>query len=186
MGNFYSNYTLRGPTQQEVAAALAGRWAFVTPEQNGCVVAYDEESDEQDMGVLSQLASRLSEQLRCPVLAVLNHDDDILWYQLYQIGELVDEYNSSPAYFEAAEEPSGPAGGDAQKLCSAFGSTRVAEVKSVLEKSNGDGYTFASERHEHLARVLGIPLCSVGMGYSYLARGEVPDGLKEDQLLKVT
>ena len=100
MGNFYTNYTLKGPSQQVVAAALAGRPAIVTPDQDGCVVVFDEASDEQDSAVITELASRLSRELRCPVLAVLNHDDDILWYQLYLGGELADEYDSSPGYFD--------------------------------------------------------------------------------------
>jgi alanyl-tRNA synthetase len=171
MGNFYTNYTLRGPTQEQVAAALEGRSAFVTPQQNGCVVVYDEESEDQDMEVLSQMASRLSEELRCPVLAVLNHDDDILWYQLYADGELIDDYNSSPDYFEEVEESTGPSGGDAEGLCRAFGSRKVAEVKRILQEPFGDKYTFAVQRHEDLARALGIPLFAVGKGYSYIARG---------------
>ena len=87
MGNFYTNYTLRGPSQQTVVAALAGRSAIVTPAQDGCVVVFDEESDEQNTEVITGLTSRLSCELRCPVLAVLNHDDDIFWYQLYLSGE---------------------------------------------------------------------------------------------------
>jgi hypothetical protein len=183
MGNFYTNYTLRGPSQQQVAAALNGRTAFVTPQENGCVVVYDEESDAQDMAVLSDLASQLSDELRCPVLAVLNHDDDILWYQLYDHGQLTDEYNSSPDYFEDIDDPSGPTGGDAEKLCAAFGSRKVPEISSILKKS--DDYTFAVQRHEQLAHLLGIPLFGVGLGYSYIARGELPEGLREDQLVKV-
>ena len=79
MGGFYTNYTLRGPSQQAVSAALAGRKAVVTPEHAGCVVAFDEASDDQDEERIAELASRLSSELRCPVLAVLDHDDDILW-----------------------------------------------------------------------------------------------------------
>ena len=48
MGNFYTNYTLKGPGQQAVASALAGRKALVTPENNGCVMVFDEQSDSQD------------------------------------------------------------------------------------------------------------------------------------------
>src|SRR6185503_13495471 len=143
MGNFYTNYTLRGPSQQAVAAALAGRSAIVTPAQDGCVVVFDEHSDDQDSAVITELASRLSRDLRCPVLAVLNHDDDIFWYQLYLSGELADEYDSSPGYFDASAEPSGPADGDAQKLCTAFGSSAVAEVERILRDEAG--YTFAVE-----------------------------------------
>ena len=77
MGNFYTNNTLRGPSQQAVAAALAGRSAIVTPAQDGCVVVFDEASDEQNQEVITELAARLSREFDCPVLAVLNHDDDI-------------------------------------------------------------------------------------------------------------
>ena len=188
MGNFYTNYTLRGPSQQTVAKALAGRSAIVTPAQDGCVVVFDEQSDEQNQEVIIELAARLSREFGCPVLAVLNHDDDIFWYQLYLSGELVDEYDSSPGYFDPAAEPSAPAGGDAQKLCSAFGSSNVAEMESVLRKSSFDegGYTFAVERHTDLARVLGIPSFGVGAGFRYVADGELPDGLEEDDLVRVT
>jgi hypothetical protein len=187
MGNFYTNYTLRGPSQQAVAAALAGRTAIVTPAQDGCVVVFDEQSDEQDSAVITELASRLSRELRCPVLAVLNHDDDILWYQLYLSGELADEYDSSPGYFDASAEPSAPAGGDAQKLCSAFDASDVAAVESILRKSSYDegGYAFAFERHADLARALGIPSFGVGAGFRYVSDGELPEGLDEDSLLRV-
>lgn len=186
MGNFYSNYTLRGPTQQAVVAALAGRLAIVTPAQDGCVVVFDEQSDDQDPAVISGLASRLSRELRCPVFAVLNHDDSILWYQLYLSGELADEYDSSPGYFDPSAKPSAPTGGDAQKLCSAFGASAVADVESVLRKSSYDdgGYAFAFERHADLARALGIPRFGVGAGFRYVSDGELPEGLSEDDLLR--
>jgi hypothetical protein len=188
MGNFYTNYTLRGPSQQAVAKALGGRSAIVTPAQDGCVVVFDEQSDEQNEAVITELASSLSRQFACPVLAVLNHDDDIFWYQLYLAGELADEYDSSPGYFDPSAEPSAPAGGDAQKLCSAFGADDVAEVESVLRKSSfhEGGYTFAVERHTDLARALGIPSFGVGAGFRYVAHGELPEGLTDDDLTRTT
>lgn len=187
MGNFYTNYTLRGPSQQAVAAALVGRSAVVTPAQDGCVVVFDEQSDEQDSAVITELASRLSRGLRCPVLAVLNHDDDIFWYQLYLSGELADEYDSSPGYFDPLAEPSAPKGGDAQKLCSAFGVATFAEVDSILRRSSFDegGYTFAVERHTDLACALGIPSFGVGAGFRNVSDGELPEGLDEDGIVRV-
>lgn len=183
MGNFYTNYTLRGPSQQDVVAAMAGRSAIVTPEQDGCLVVFDEQSDDQDSAIITELASRSSRELHCPVLAVLNHDDDILWYQLYLSGELTDEYDSSPGYFDASAEASGPAGGDAQKLCTAFGSSAVAEVERILRDEGG--YTFAVERHTDLARALGIPSFGVGAGFGYVSGGELPEGLQEADIVRV-
>ena len=188
MGNFYTNYTLRGPNQEAVAKALAGRNAIVTPAQDGCVVVFDEKSDDHDSAIISELASRLSRDLRCPVLAVINHDDDILLYQLYLSGEIADEYDSSPGYLDPAAEPSPPAGGDAQKLCAAFDASGIAEVESILRKSSFEegGYTFAVERHTALARALGIPSFGVGAGFCYVSDGELPEGLEEDDLQRVT
>src|SRR5579859_7809756 len=99
MGHFYVSYTLRGPDPKSVAAVLAGRSAIVSPSQANGVVVFDKESDEQDDKIIAELSSWLSGQLTCPLLAVLNHDDDILWYQLYLNGDLMDEYNSTPGYF---------------------------------------------------------------------------------------
>ncbi|HVA51091.1 MAG TPA: hypothetical protein VNH11_32420 [Pirellulales bacterium] len=191
MGNFYVNHTLRGPSQQAVGEALLGRSAVVTPMRDGCVVVFDEQSDDQDPDAISRLGERLSRQFDCPVLAVLNHDDDILWYQLYVGGELIDEYNSCPDYFEADEsfdgdEPGGPSGGDAEKLCRAFGAGNVAAVEKVLRSSGDDSYVFAVERHQDLVQALGIPSFGVGAGYRNIMNGESPDGLAAKDLLKVT
>jgi hypothetical protein len=185
MGNFYTNYTLRGPSQQAVAAALAGRKAIVTPPHNGCVVAFDEASDDQDQERIVELATRLSSELRCAVLAVLNHDDDILWYQLYEGGKLTDEYDSSPGYFDPSVEPSAPAGGDAQRLCTAFGAGEAAAVEAVLRKSSYDegGYVFAFERHADLVRALGLPEFAVGTAYASFEREEFPEGLSGEDMM---
>jgi hypothetical protein len=187
MGNFYTNYTLRGPSQQSVAEALAGRSAIVTPAQDGCVVVFDEESDEQNQEIIAELAAHLSGKFRCPLLAVLNHDDSIFWYQLYLDGELVDEYDSSPNYFNGTEEePSPPSGGDAQKLCTAFGTNAVVEVESILRKSAGDddGYIFAFERHDDLAAALGVPSFGVGTSFGSFSDGEIPEELTETDLVR--
>lgn len=182
MGNFYTNYTLRGPSQQSVARALAGRSAIVTPVQDNCVIVFDEESDEQNDEVIAELASQLSGQLRCPLLAVLNHDDDILWYQLYLNGELVDEYDSTPGYFEGGPG-AGPEGGDAKRLCAAFDSKAIQEVENILRKQSSDGYTFAVERHEELIAALRIPSFAIG-GFRQIDGGEFPESLEEGSCIR--
>jgi hypothetical protein len=57
MGNFYTNYTLKGPSQQAVASVLAGRASIITPDYNGCVMVFDEQSDKQDPKSLLKMSS---------------------------------------------------------------------------------------------------------------------------------
>lgn len=191
MGNFYTNYTLKGPSQQAVAFALAGRKAIVTTDYNGCIMIFDEQSDQQDAKIISDLAARLSYQFSCPVLAVLNHDDDILWFQLYENGMMADEYDSAPGYFEAEDEDAamaGPRGGDAQRLCAIFGCGEPDVVESILRKSflDPDGYAFAFQRHGDLVDALGLPDFGVGNSYQSFEDPcfEFPDALTKKDLLR--
>ena len=109
------------------------------------------------------------------------------WYQLYQNGELADEYDSAPGYFDAQAEPSDPAGGDAEKLCAAFGASAIVDVENILRKSafDDDGYTFEVERHADLVRALGIPSFGVGSGFRSVSEGELPIDLDENSLVRV-
>jgi hypothetical protein len=106
MGNFYSNLTTPGPSQSGVAALLRslGRNAYLTPRTNGFTVICDRECENQKTDLLASVALTLSTHLECPTSAVLNHDDDVLWYQLFDCGKLWDSYISSPEWLE---DPSG-------------------------------------------------------------------------------
>lgn len=190
MGSFYTNITLRTDRLDEVVSALReqGRDAFVSAPLNGSLVVFDRESEDQDTAVLRSLADSLSGKFRCAALAVLNHDDDVLMYSLHENGKLVDEYNSSPAYFDSGpgEEPSG---GDASRLCRAFGVASVAGVEAILHGPNaaagGDGYVFESERHHELVEALGTPTIAVQTGFNYIEEGELPDDVDADSLTRV-
>jgi hypothetical protein len=173
MGNFYTNISLKGPNQGEVVGYLNGihRRTFVSPTVNDVTVVFDEESDSQDTEILGKSAAELSKHFDCVALAVLNHDDDILWYQLHQSGELTDEYNSDPNYFVGGH--SDPSGGDAVKLCSAFGTEQGSETK-MAEILRGQ-YVFAIERHQELVNALGISQLAVGVGYNYMVSGDMDD-----------
>jgi hypothetical protein len=104
MGNLYTNVTTRGQAQSDLATALRnlGRSAFLTPTTNGFTVICDRECENQDTDLLGSLALTVSTQLACPAWAVLNHDDDVLWYQLFDQGQLVDAYISSKEWWEAS------------------------------------------------------------------------------------
>lgn len=185
MGNFYTNFALRGVTQQTVVDALAGRSAIVTAPTNGIVVVFDEQSDSQDTDIISALGAELSKTCGCPVLATMNHDDDILWYELFAGGQRIDEYNSNPGYFDDSAESDGPTGGDAVKLAAAFGSASPAAVENAL-RSSDDNFTFAIERHAALAEALGLPPFVVGGGFTYLNEGDLPEGLSEENLIRTS
>lgn len=180
MGNFYVNFSVKGADQRQVVEALerAGRRAIVTPPQGEYIVAYDEEADSQAMEPIQEVGGFLSRELARPVLAVLNHDDDILCYWLFEAGELTDTYNSNPGAFEDEEgTPPWQAEG-AGKLCA------VLRPDADAAALGGD-YVFAVDRHEQLAQALGLPPWSVGFGYRYVDEGELDDEAGADRLVRV-
>jgi hypothetical protein len=191
MGLFYSNFTLRGPARHEVVEKLRTlkRTAFVSPTQNGFTTIYDRESDEQDFDLIERLGSALSESLNCPVLAAVLHDDDVLYYWLFRDGEVSHDYNSSPAYFDPDSEPLPPAGGDGHELCETFGCPSAEnQVKHLLAQDLfSDEATIPGEleRHEALAKMLGLPPCSVGVGYGTIEGGFLPDEFKDVKFTRV-
>jgi len=202
MGNFYTNITLMGPPQDQVIEFLQarGRVAFISPTVNEFTVVYDRECDSQDERILHSLTASLSGEFECPALFVLNHDDDILQYGLYQSGLRLDEYNSCPDYFGGPDDdidydsdeyreddemqdeapPQGPSGGDAGQLCKAF--RRDDNISQVHEILHGKRHVFALEQHEALVKALGLPGVSVGSGFEYINRGESPNGLEVGDL----
>ena len=187
MGNFYTNVTTRGPAQQDLAVMLRelGRSAFLAPTTNGYTLICDRECENQDSDVLASLALTVSTRLACPAWAVLNHDDDVLWYQLYDKGNLVDAYISSKEWWEDPEEL--PPQGSPEILCRVMGNPGdLAKTKKILARSSGViGYLFEIRRHEDLLEALGQPPFAAGLGYEYASRGELTTGLVPGQLLLV-
>ena len=148
---------------------------------NGSVVVFDKESDSQNSHVIAQLGADLSRTLDCPVLAVINHDD-VLIYQLFERGARIDRYCSAPGYFSGEDLPA--SGGDARKLCTAFAASTVDEVETILHPTDDDRPAFAIEQHEALVRAIGTPDYAVGGSFTYISRGELPAGLNEGDLIE--
>jgi hypothetical protein len=116
-------------------------------------------------------------------LAVLNHDDDVLLYRLFENGRLLDEYNSAPAYPAPSNSPTG---GHPELLCKAFGANSASAVSAILRKpqrGGPDGYLFAVHRHLALVEALGLPIYAVGAGFSYVSDDDAPNGVCETSLL---
>jgi hypothetical protein len=186
VGNFYANFTVRSQEPEAVARALAGRNALVTPATNGCVVVFEETSDAFDLQATAEIAAHLSLTLKCAVLAVANYDDDVLCYQLFETGKQVDTYDSCPGYFDGSPSAKdGTSGGEGRLLCAAFGVSNPEVIDTILRAPEGDGgYTFAVDRHHDLFAALRLPDFGVGIGYRYLEQGELPEGLRAEELLR--
>ena len=196
MGNWYTNVSLRGIKQIDAVAALEalGRRAYVTPEEDGWVVVYDRRCDEFDLNVLESLALTLSTRLACTALASFNADDDVLWLGVWENGVLATRYASSLKEFEDGDEfPS--AGECAQVLARIFGKPQTAnQIIGILRRSHGAlgllslffkmrfAYVTEIERHQELAGILEIPRASIGLGFQYVDRGEMPEDMERGAL----
>lgn len=188
MGAFYTSIALRGPSQSRVREVLSKlrRTAYVSPTRKGITFVYDRKCEGQDTKDICEVALALSRELECAAWGVLNHDDDVLWYVLCDVGDYADHYNSAPNYFDDDAEPAPPEGGDAAVLCSAFRRTNArAKVAAILRKPQ-DEYVFASERHRDLAKALGVPAGAAAIGYSTLEEGEAPVGVSASGFVHVT
>jgi hypothetical protein len=103
MGVFFANFHVRSDEAARVAAAVTASGATkfrVLPSQRGWVAVYEDRASSQDDQWIRQLANDLSARLQTACVAFLVHDSDIACYWLTDRGELLDEYNSCPEYFE--------------------------------------------------------------------------------------
>jgi hypothetical protein len=196
MGNWYTNVAVKGAQQSEVVATLEelGRRAYITPETSGWIVVYDQQTDEFDLGTLESLALTLSTRLSCTALASCNADDDVLWLALYENGSLSTRYASSRKAFEdGAEFPNLPE--TAQVLSRVFEKPAAKDqVLRVLRKAHGIlgllslylkiriAYVLEVQRHLELTNLLGMPRAAVGLGYTYVNKGETPEGMNREAL----
>lgn len=212
MGGFYTNYTVYSTDQLTVANLLRQNLckAYVCPPDAGCILVVDSASDSQREKEVCAVGSILSKELGRSVLAVMNHDDDVLYYSLFQSGQITDEYDSLPDYFSspgpiqiptlgdtnivdreklntilASWKPADPRGGNAKMLCEAYECSTSAEKVEAILRRNSREYAFASNRHQDLANVLGITKLAIGTAYASFASHDLPEGLKEADCIQV-
>jgi hypothetical protein len=188
VGNFYTNITLNNTTTEEVRVILAelGCCAVISPASNRYTVVSEKKCEEQDRDILKHLAAELAKRAECQALAVLNHDDSYLTYDLYDKGNLVDSYCSLPSYFSGQGSDT-PVGGDGAKLLKAFGiAVDASEMERVLRASTDREdaeFVLEIERHSTIASLLKMPSFVAGFGFNYVSAGEVPEGLEKSDLI---
>jgi hypothetical protein len=181
MGLFYANMTIYRTSRLQVLSELRRlqREAFLSPMIEGHTVVFDKKLDEQDGEAIEELGKAITRSLSCSALAAVLHDDDVLYLWLFNDGEVLDNYDSSPAYFNPHAEPSPPEGGDAKLLCKAF--DRLDHVDRVEQLLRADlledelpDVPGEFERHAALAAELGMPPFVAGLCYSSIAGDYVP------------
>jgi hypothetical protein len=174
-----------------------GREAYLSPTVNRITVVYDNES-EADYAALDALASRLSQHFACPALATIVQDSDLFLYRLYDHGQVIDEYNAAPGYYDDSRRDA-PRGGDAAALCAAFGIPQAVQaVEALLQRpgidedddDKGVDYLAGEDLHRELVAALGFPSFAAGIGYDGIAGHEqyrqgLPEGLDRAALVKI-
>ncbi len=183
MGSFCTNVTLVGvdPAAAEPLLVAAARPSFIG-SWDGHTVVYDEGGEAQD-GSHAELAAELSGTLGCVAVAALVHDDDILYLQVFEDGEVRGEFNSAPDYFDDI-----PADIPRIGLAAAPGADRwllgldpagfvrlvgAGDVERLTTIAAGDE-VFATDLHATMFEELRLPLAACGFGFRALSQGERP------------
>ena len=173
MGNFYTNFTIFGRDAASVMAAAKelARTAYVVDSAKNATVLFDKACDNQDTDEIERLGADLSARLDAPVLACLNHDDDHLLLWVHNQGKRF-AYQSC---FDAADF--------AWALCRVRGGVFAYPFLFVV--LSWPIVLLQVFRHTILRSLLSLPHASVGFGYTYLHRGELPPGISREDLRSV-
>jgi hypothetical protein len=177
VGAFFTNIQVRSGEADDVEQALRPLLkakAYLSKSENGWVSVFPEQTETQDES-LQRMTQSLSAMLKTDAVGIMCHDSDVFLYWLGREGNIVDEYNSLPNYFDDSM-PEEPTGGEAALLepLLAAGVTRD-QVFEVLHKSE---YVFAEEGIGKFAELLGIPNERSTVGYNYAQDGGEASGLK--------
>jgi hypothetical protein len=182
MGLFCVNFHFRTTDHRALSEALdrrgIGRYRVV-PARSGWTSLCEEQASEQDDRRIRDLAGGLSEDLHVPAIAFMVHDSDIACYWLFDNGQLLDEYNSDPGYFESdADGPPSPSGGRADVLLRyCRPGVRQDELAAMLSQETVRATTFAEDVIRRLAKALGIDGKLAIADYRDVASDDGPGGL---------
>jgi hypothetical protein len=177
MGLFCVNMHFRSTDEKALTAAVNRRGVKhfrVLPAKGGWTTLYEERASEQDDGRIRDLAGGLSRDLSAAAIAFLVHDSDIACYWLYENGQLLDEYNSCPNYWDDdATEKGTPTGGTTDVLVRYC---RQGVTHDELADILGQDTLYAENVIEQLADALGIDQTRALADYRDGTRGGGPPG----------
>jgi len=173
MGNFYVNHAVVGADAATVVSVVRSlkRHAYVYQSDAHLAFVYDQSSDTQDVDVIQELAIMIGQSTKGVVFAAVNHDDDVLVYGLYKAGDMIDNYNSFPGYWDNSGDT--PWGGNGAVLAAAFGKPEVAEKINDVLHSDRHTYAFELDRHKQISNLLNLPWPWCVTGYRHIASDQV-------------
>jgi hypothetical protein len=187
MGAFYGSVQIRTEDRdavrkvvEQVAKKQKTRF-LVGPVRNGWVGVYPE-NNGQDTRVAGVLAAKFP----VDVLYLMVHDDDVFAYSFYQGGELVDQYNSCPDYFDGAFDEADPEeelgeegmedGGRPEVFRHLLRSDMdLAGLQALLSPERAGSAVFASDLLIRFSGLLGLE--NTATAYEYLTQQET-DGVE--------
>ena len=158
--------TVVDTTVDEVVSALGPAVALVAGTADAVVVfAEQDEFDGFSAGLTARL---LSTALGRPALEVAVFDDDLLQYQLFVDGEVVDEAALPAAVADVMVDEAGgevvPVGSP-DRLVAELGR---GDVQAVAEVMATEDLVFVSDLHARLAEALSLPIWAAAWGFHYL------------------
>ena len=181
MGSFINNIHIYGLTEQDVINVLKPTIkapAHVAVSGINWVSVYPAESE-----AVQDLAQKLSAELSTGVFAMMVHDDDILFFHVFEHGMMVDEFNSNPLYFsdttgdETGDEEAEEANGNPDVLLKyALPGTPASEIRETLEEIKLE--LFASHGLTSLAHIFGIDDTCARATSRHIKRGETIPGIE--------
>lgn len=179
MGLFCVNFHFRTTDDRALAEALGQRGISryrLAPAKGGWTSLYEEAASGQDDRRIRDLAGGLSKDLHTAAIAFLVHDSDIACYWLFDDGQLLDEYNSDPGYFDPdTDGPPSPAGGQPEILLRyCRPGVRPEELAAILSQETVRATTYAEELIEKLAGALGIDRARAVADYRHADDDEGP------------
>lgn len=174
MGNKYANILVKATDPQGIARFLNDmeRHAYILPPKKGYILVCEEACEMFDMEVMSEITQKLTSRCACPAVGLMNFDDDILWYRVYNQGQLVDEYCDDPA--TPGNEGNHVDERHAESICQAFGQGGKQKQVAEILSASGEIYFSQSARHMALGKALGWPTDYLQFSYADIA--EVMDG----------
>lgn len=158
--------TLRGTTAEAVERLVEGSRLRVTLND---VVVYPEielslEQLYQQEERFAALTGELSQKLGCTGLGMINLEDAVLLFWVYDKGKLVFHYDSNPMYLSCPvcsynSDTVSAEYGDVEQLSNLLGVPQNSKaLKSWLSRKKGLGFLSEHERQEKIFHLLGLPL----------------------------